>query len=101
MTHTLLCSLPEAKKELYGALHQHLGWDYDHIWDDLVIRGSDQEDRGDLGDLWLSQQPPKEKTVDGHTQWVIVWCVHGQRASLVTPERARDVFVQALLNRGS
>ena len=101
MTHTLLSSLPEAKKELYGALHKQLGSDYDHIWDDLVIRGSDQEDRGDLGDLWLSKQPPKEKTVDGHTQWVIVWCVHGQRASPVTSERARDVFVQALLNHGS
>ena len=55
MTHTLLSSLPEAKKELYGALHKHLGWDYAHIWDDLVIRGPDQEDRGDLGDLWLSK----------------------------------------------
>ena len=85
MTHTLLSSLPEAKKEFYGALHKHLGRKYDHIWDDPVIRGSDQEDRGDFGDLWLSKQPPKVKTVDGHTQWVIVWCVHGQRASPVTP----------------
>ena len=39
--------------------------------------------------------------MDEHTQWVIVWCVHGQRASPVTSERARDVFVQALLNHGS
>ena len=101
MTHTLLSSLPEAKKELYGALHKHLGWDYDHILDDLVIRGSDQEGCGDSGDLWLSKQPQRGKTVDGHTQWVIVCCVHGQRASPVTSERARDVFVQALLNRGS
>ena len=101
MTQTLLSSLPVGKRELYGALHKHLGWDYDHIWDDLVIRGSDQEHRGDLGDLWLSKQPPKEKTVDGHTQWVIVWCVHGQCASPVTSERARDHFVQALLNHGS
>ena len=101
MTHTLLSSLPKAKKELYGALHKHLGWYYAHIWDVLVIRDSDQEDRGDLGDLCLSKQPPKEKPVDGHTQWVIVWCVHGQRVSPGTSERARDFFVQALLNHWS
>ena len=101
MTHILLSSLPEAKKKLYGALHKHFGWDCDHIRDDLVIRGSDQKDRGDLGDPWPSKQPPKGKAVVGHTQWVIVWCVHGQRASPVTSERARDVSVQALLNHGS
>ena len=39
--------------------------------------------------------------MDGHTQWVIDWCVHGQRASPVTSERARDVFVQTLLKHGS
>ena len=41
MTHTLLSSLPKVKEEWYGALHKHLGLDSDHIWDDLVIRGSD------------------------------------------------------------
>ena len=54
-----------------------------------------------FGDLWLSKQPPKGKTVDANKQWVIVWCVHHQCASPVTSERARDVFVQALLNHGS
>ena len=38
--------------------------------------------------------------MDGHTQWVRFWCVHGQRASPVTSERARDIFVQALLTHG-
>ena len=100
LTHTLLSSLPDANKELYAALHKYLGWDPDHICDDLLIRGSDQEDHEDLGHLWLSNQPPKAKTVDGHTRWDIVWCLLRPRASPVTSGRARDVFVQALLNHG-
>ena len=46
MTHTLLSALPDADKDLYGALHKYLKWDYHHIWDDLLVRGSDQEDQG-------------------------------------------------------
>ena len=72
MVYTLLSALPDQKKEMYGALHTYLTWDYTHIWDDLMVRGRDQEDRGDLGDKWESTHPPKTKTVDGHTQWVIM-----------------------------
>ena len=55
------------------------------------MRGRDQEDCGDLGDKWESTRPPK---------WVIMWCVNGQRARLITAERAREVFVRFLLTHG-
>ena len=100
MVYTLLSALPDQKKEMYGALHTYLKWDYTHIWDDLMVRGRDQEDRGDLGDKWESTRPPKTKTVDGHTQWVIMWCVNGQRARPITAERAREAFVRSLLTHG-
>ena len=45
MVYTLLSALPDQKKEMYGALHTYLKWDYTHVWDDLMVRGQDQEDR--------------------------------------------------------
>ena len=100
MVYTLLSALPDQREEIYGALHIYLQWDYTYIWDDLMVRGRHQEDRGDLCDKWESTLPPITKTVDGHTQWVIMWCVNGQRARPITAERPREGFARYLLTHG-
>ena len=100
MAKILITALPEAKRALYTELHMTMRWTYQQIWLDLAGRGRGLQSRRSLRRVWTASQPPPGKQLEKYGTWVLKWSLLLRKAMPVAADRAKEVFLDALVRHG-
>ena len=100
MAKILITALPEAKRALYTELHMTMGWTHEQIWLDLAGRGRGLQSRRSLRRVWTASQPPPGKSLEKYGTWVLKWSLLLRKAMPVAADRAKEVFMDALVRHG-
>ena len=100
MAKVLITALPEAKRALYLELHMTMGWTYQQIWLDLAGRGRGLQSRRSLRRVWTASQPPPGKSLEKYGTCVLKWSLLLRKAMPVAADRAKEVFMDALVRHG-
>ena len=100
MAKTLITTLPEAERALYTELHMTMGWTYQQIWLHLAGRGRDLQSRRSLRRVWTAGQPLPGKSMEEYGNRLLKSSLLLQRAMPVAANRAKEVFMDALVRHG-
>ena len=99
----VFCSCFPDEGNIYASLVRDAGWTYEQIYGVASTIGQGRVSGELLEKQWIAMDVPRPKAVANYSLWIIQWVLHARRTArkcAITPQRAKQVWRQALERHG-